>query len=167
MVANYDGRLFSYIAITSTQVNDSEGKPYVGYSPFFRFVFRWSRLADIEPNYVRLRGMSGSFDSPLAAATSTVPIPQSIKNPSTPSPTSTTTVGTLTTTLSQPSSSPLSTSSVPSSVSRLSTSISSVPLSTTSLASAPAKSNGRSSHPSHLPGPLPVLFLVLFCSFFL
>lgn len=135
-----------YIAFTSTQFNVSEGIPYRGYSAFFR-----------------LSGMSGSFNSPLAAATSSVSIPESIKNPSTSSRTSTITVGTLSTSLSQPSSTPSPTPSV-TSVSGFSTSITSASLSTTSSSSsAPAKSNGGSSH---LPSPPSVLFLALFFSYF-
>jgi len=134
-----------YIAFTSTQLNVSEGIPYLEYSTFFR-----------------LRGMSGSFNSPLPAATSLISIPHSIKNPSTSSGTRTITVGTLSTSLSHFSSSSLPTPSVTSSVSRLSTSItpiSSVSPSTTSSVSAPTKLNGS---PSHHPGLLPVLFMALF-----
>ena len=162
---NSDGFLFSYITFISTKFNVSQGIPYVGYSAFFRFVFIWNRLPDVEPLHFRLCGMSGSFDSPLPAATSSIPIPQSIKNPSTSSRTSTITVGTLSTSLSHPSSTPLPTPSVTSSVSGFSTSItqsSSASLSTTSSAPATTPSNGCSSH---LPRPLPVLFLALFSSF--
>ncbi|KAF5365250.1 hypothetical protein D9758_005399 [Tetrapyrgos nigripes] len=49
-----------YIALTSTST-EVNGTSYVGYSPFFE-----------------LDGMSGSFDSPLDSATSSVPIPSSL-----------------------------------------------------------------------------------------
>ncbi|KAJ7777900.1 hypothetical protein DFH07DRAFT_796539 [Mycena maculata] len=49
-----------YIAFTSTSATVN-GTKYIAFSPFFN-----------------LNGMSGSFSSPLAAATSTIPIPSSL-----------------------------------------------------------------------------------------
>jgi len=135
-----------YITFTSTKFNVSEDEPYRGYSPFFQ-----------------LCGMSGSFNSPLPSATSSIPIPPSIEIPPTSSSTSTITVGTLSTSLSYSSSSPLPTPSVTSSVSGFSTSITQTSSASLSTTSAPATSNGSSSH---LPRRVPVLFLALFSSFF-
>ncbi|KAJ7925166.1 hypothetical protein B0H13DRAFT_2248879 [Mycena leptocephala] len=49
-----------YIAFTSTSANEN-GTDYTAFSPFFT-----------------LEGMSGSFSSPLASATATIPIPASL-----------------------------------------------------------------------------------------
>jgi len=132
-----------YITFTSTEFNTTDGKPYISYSAFFG-----------------LRNMSGSFDSPLPAATSSIPIPQSLKDQPTPSSTNTVTIGTLSTSPPLSTSSPLPTSSVKS-TSGLSRSQTAVSISTSSSASAPTTTNGSSNH--H-PRPRPVLLLALFIS---
>jgi len=73
-----------YIGIISTSLKDSSGNPYAAFSPFFN-----------------LDGMTGSFDAPLAAATSTLPIPASLSKSSSVAQTGTltVTVGVLSTSL--------------------------------------------------------------------
>ncbi|KAF9531374.1 hypothetical protein CPB83DRAFT_101458 [Crepidotus variabilis] len=65
-----------YIAIQSTEFKTNNSMPYTSFSPFFR-----------------LSGMTGSFDSPLPAATSPIPIPPSLTQIPSSSATSTITVG--------------------------------------------------------------------------
>ncbi|KAF9045306.1 hypothetical protein BJ165DRAFT_1528193 [Panaeolus papilionaceus] len=112
-----------YIAITSTTAKGNNSIPYTSWSPYFR-----------------LAGMSGSFDSPLPAATSPIPIPASLTRSSpSASVTSTITIGTINT--SQP---PIATSTSPlprstsssTSQTRLTTSVRSTSTSTTALPSA-------------------------------
>ncbi|KAJ7507344.1 hypothetical protein B0H11DRAFT_200650 [Mycena galericulata] len=80
-----------YIAFTST-TDTVNGTKYVAFSPFFT-----------------LKGMSGSFSSPLAAATSTIPIPASLTHTSADTVGTTIVVGSVGTSLP-----PLPTTSAPS-----------------------------------------------------
>lgn len=132
-----------YITFTSTEFNTTDGSPYMAYSAFFG-----------------LRDMSGSFDSPLPAATSSIPIPQSLKDQPTSSSTNTVTIGTLPTSPRLYTSSPLPTSSVTStSGSSGSQTAVSISTSSTSLPTTPTPTpNGSSNHHSR---PLPVLLLAL------
>ncbi|KAF8814426.1 hypothetical protein BYT27DRAFT_7082292 [Phlegmacium glaucopus] len=149
-----------YIAFSSTQFIGNDSLPYEGFSPFFS-----------------LTGMSGSFDSPLPAATSSIPIPSSLTDSHTSSGTPTVTVGPLSISLPSPTSSPLpppastTTPFTSTSISRFSTSTTpastslSTSTSTTSLAPT-ASAAGASGRTSRLPGPLSLLFLAIFSSAF-
>ncbi|PPQ74352.1 hypothetical protein CVT24_000663 [Panaeolus cyanescens] len=123
-----------YIAIASTTLKNNSSAPYTGWSPFFRLV-----------------GMSGSFDTPLPAATSPIPIPASLtRTSSSPSVTSTITVGTINTSLppiATPTSPPPRSSSSSASQSRFSTSVLS------SSSSSPALPASTSSTPTPTPTP--------------
>ncbi|KDR77299.1 hypothetical protein GALMADRAFT_225415 [Galerina marginata CBS 339.88] len=141
-----------YVAITSTSLKGNDSVPYSGWSPFFNLV-----------------GMSGSFDSPLPAATSPISIPASLTQSSTRSRSSTITVGTLPT--AQPSPPVISPSVTPSpssqsSASKLTTLLSppSTPAATSAPAAlttaVPAKTSGAGPV-SHLP-PMLHIFALLF-----
>ncbi|TFK32072.1 hypothetical protein BDQ12DRAFT_530188 [Crucibulum laeve] len=52
-----------YISFTATNLQESDGSPYQGFSPSFK-----------------LEGMTGSFDTPLPSATSLIPIPSSLSH---------------------------------------------------------------------------------------
>ncbi|KAJ6499429.1 hypothetical protein C8R45DRAFT_115294 [Mycena sanguinolenta] len=135
-----------YIAFTSTTAKEN-GTEYVGFSPFFK-----------------LEGMSGSFSSPFASATTTFSIPVSLTHTGTIIPT-TVTVGNVDTSLpSLPSasttSSKLQSSSSSSTTLRFTTS--SAPSSSTASASpsstdSGAVANSSSSATASRPLPLPAL----------
>jgi len=133
-----------YIAITSTTFRLNSSTPYTGFSPFFR-----------------LDQMTGSFDTPLPEATSTIPIPPSLSHEATSHSTvlSTITVGILSTSL-PPLPTPTNTTPVttqsPSSSSqtRLSTSIlpssPSVPSTSTTVAPTLSSNSALENVPSLL-----------------
>ena len=129
------------------------------------------KLPDVNLHDVRLTGMSGSFSSPLPAATSPISIPLSA-NSSTSSETRTVTVGTLSTSLSHHGSSSLSsptTTATPSyltSISGLSKSITPTLTSTTSSLAPTASKSGASGSTSRLSGLLYVLLTILSSAFF-
>ncbi|KAJ6591180.1 hypothetical protein DFH09DRAFT_195705 [Mycena vulgaris] len=144
-----------YVAFTSTNAKVN-GTKYIAFSPFFN-----------------LKGMSGSFSSPLAAATSTIPIPTSLTvTTSTPAPTTITIGGSASLpplpTLSSakpitPSSSSLSsqftTSSIPTSASDASISASA----TTSPSSTPTSSSNAAASPPATLLSLPILAFLSLC----
>lgn len=127
------------------------------------------KLPDVNLHGVRLTGMSGSFSSPLPAATSSISIP-SLANSSTSSGTSTVTVGTLSTSLSHHGSSSLpTTTATPSyltSTSGLSKSITPTLTSTTSSLAPAASKSGASGGASRLSGLLYVLLTIFSSAFF-
>ncbi|KAF7376034.1 hypothetical protein MSAN_00018200 [Mycena sanguinolenta] len=134
-----------YIAFTSTTAKEN-GTEYIGFSPFFK-----------------LEGMSGSFSSPLASATTTFSIPASLTHTGTIIPT-TITIGNVDTSL-PPVSSPSSTSSKLQSSSSSSTlrfTTSAAPSSSTASASpsvtdSGAVTNSSSSAAASRPLSLPAL----------
>jgi len=142
-----------YLAFESTTFVGNDSVHYIGYSPPFR-----------------LTGMSGSFTSPLPAATSPISIPL-FANSSTSSETRTVTVGTLSTSLSHGSSSLPSptTTATPSyltSTSGLSKSITPTLTSTTSSLAPTASKSGASGSASRLSGLLYVLLTIFSSAFF-
>ncbi|KIM41564.1 hypothetical protein M413DRAFT_151075 [Hebeloma cylindrosporum] len=142
-----------YIAITSTTLKGNDSTPYSGFSPFFSLV-----------------GMSGSFDKPLPAATSNIPIPASLTRPAASGTTKTITVGTVPNTSLQPITTPsnfgASTSvSSSSTSSRLSTSISpssSTPTAASASASTTPVSSGSVGGASRLSLPISLFSLAIF-----
>ncbi|KIK07127.1 hypothetical protein K443DRAFT_673692 [Laccaria amethystina LaAM-08-1] len=123
-----------YIAITSTSLKAINGStiPYSSWSPYFR-----------------LDRMSGSFDTPLPAATASIPIPSSLLHAATQSaqPTSTVTIGHLSTSQAVLNSTPIPSPSS-ASASKLITSISaaaSTHSSTTTSAAASSSSTTTAS----------------------
>ncbi|CAA7268791.1 unnamed protein product [Cyclocybe aegerita] len=139
-----------YISITSTTLKGNESIPYSGWSAWFS-----------------LTGMSGSFDTPLPAVTSSIPIPASLTQTSS-AVTSTRTIGTPSTSL-KPLTTPLSSKSASPSFSTSRLSTSTLPAaSTTSASSAPSSSQSSLSSTNGATGRsagLPLLSLVVASAF--
>ncbi|KAF9559807.1 hypothetical protein CPC08DRAFT_736059 [Agrocybe pediades] len=131
-----------YIAITSTTAKGNDTTTlYSGWSPFFR-----------------ITGMSGSFDSPLAAATKEIPIPASLTQ-STASIASSAQSTTVTITIGAPTTTP--SSSVPSTASSARTSqnasaSSSKPTTSAAVASASASASASANRLGSIAGALAI-----------
>ncbi|KAJ7291049.1 hypothetical protein C8J57DRAFT_1271225 [Mycena rebaudengoi] len=137
-----------YVAFTSitSKVN---GTASISFSPFFR-----------------LEGMSGSFDSPLPAATSTIPIPGSLTRSSTNKVGTTITVGTINTSRSFPpvsfSTSKLATTSSTSTT--FSSQFSQATISTSAKGSLSSPSSPSSAIPRLRIHSLPLLAVLSLCA---